>query len=95
MGKISLLGIIVVALVLMYLVGIFAFGAVGLLGALIINTVVGFILLYIANLIGIKIPINVLTILLVVVFGLLGLAILALLALVGIYDADTTPSTKS
>jgi len=87
MGKISLLGIIVVALVLMYLLGSVTFGAVGLLGSVIINSIVGFVLLWIVNMIGIDIPINVLTILLVAVFGLLGLAILALLALLGVYDA--------
>ena len=92
MGKISLLGIIVVALVLMYLLGSFAFCALGLLGAVIINSIVGFVLLWIVNLIGIDIPINVLTILLVAVFGLLGLAILALLALLGVYDA--APNAK-
>ena len=87
MGSISLLGIIIVALVLMYLVGTVAFGTVGLFGAVIINSIIGFVLLFIANVIGIKIPINVLTILAVAVFGLLGLAVLALLALLGMYDA--------
>ena len=94
MGSISLLGIVVVALVLMYLLGNFAFGSVGLLGSLIINSIVGFILLYLVNMIGIKIPINIVTILVVAIFGLLGLAILALLAFLGIYGFDATPRIK-
>lgn len=94
MGSISLLGIIVVAIVLMYLVGGVAFGTVGMLGAIIINSLIGFVLLFLANAIGIKIPINVFTILLVAIFGLLGLALLALLALLGVYGAESMPSGK-
>lgn len=94
MGSISLLGIVVVALVLMYLLGNFAFGSVGLIGSLIINSIVGFILLYIVNMLGVKIPINIFTILLVAIFGLLGLALLALLAFLGIYGFDATPRIK-
>lgn len=95
MGSISLLGIVVVALVFMYLLGSFAVGSIGLLGSLIINSIVGFILLYIVNLLGIRIPINIVTILLVAIFGLLGLALLALLAFLGIYGSDATPRIKS
>jgi pro-sigmaK processing inhibitor BofA len=94
MGSISLLGIVVVALLLMYLLGNFAFGSVGLIGTLIINSIVGFILLYLVNMIGIKIPINIVTILVVAIFGLLGLALLALLAFLGIYGFDATPRIK-
>ncbi len=94
MGSISLLGIVIVALVLMYLLGSFTFGTMGLLGSLIINSIVGFVLLFIVNMLGIKIPINIVTILMVAIFGLLGLAILALLAFLGIYGADATPRLK-
>jgi len=94
MGQISLLGIIVVALLLMYLVGGFAFNTMGALGALIINSIIGFALLFLVNMVGIKIPINIFTILLVAIFGLLGLALLALLALLGIYGADAMPRVK-
>ena len=94
MGNMSLMGIIIVALVLMYLVGSFAFGSLGFLGAVIINSVVGFVLLFVANMIGIKIPINIFTILLVAIFGLLGLVFLALLALFEIYDSDKASSGK-
>ena len=95
MGKISLLGIIIVAFLLMYILGNFAFHSVGLLGTLLINSIVGFILLYIVNLLGVKIPINIVTILVVAIFGLLGLAILAVLALLGIYGFDGTPQVKT
>ncbi len=94
MGNISLLGIVVVALLLMYVLGNFAFGTVGLLGSLIINSIVGFVLLYVVNMLGVKIPINVVTILVVAIFGLLGLALLALLAFLGIYGFDATPRLK-
>ena len=94
MARISVLGIILVALVLMYLIGGYAFSSVGMLGALIINSIVGFILLYIANMIGIRIPINIVTILVVAIFGLLGLVLLVLLELIGAYSSDSTPGTK-
>jgi len=94
MARLSVLGIIVVALVLMYLIGGFAFGTVGALGALIINSIVGFILLYIANMIGIRIPINVVTILVVAIFGLLGLVLLVLLDLTGAYSSDSPSGAK-
>ena len=94
MGNISLLGIAVLAFLLAYLLGSVAFGSVGLLGSLLINSIVGFILLYVVNLLGVKIPINIVTILVVAIFGLLGLAILALLAFLGIYGFDATPRLK-
>lgn len=95
MGRISLLGLAVVAFLLAYLLGSFTFGAMGLIGSLIINSIVGFVLLFIVNMIGIKIPINIVTILVVAIFGLVGLALLALLALLGLYGADATPSIRT
>jgi pro-sigmaK processing inhibitor BofA len=94
MARISLLGIIVVALVLMYLMGNFAFGSLGLLGSLILNSIVGFILLFLVNMIGIRIPINIFTILLVAILGLLGLVLLALLELLGVYSMDSSSGSK-
>ncbi|MFA6214057.1 MAG: pro-sigmaK processing inhibitor BofA family protein [Candidatus Micrarchaeia archaeon] len=91
MARISALGIIIVALVLMYLLGNFAFGSVGLIGSLIINSIVGFVLLYLANMIGIRIPINIVTILVVAIFGLLGLVLLVLLEVLGAYSSDSRP----
>ena len=94
MARLSGLGIIVVALVLMYLIGGFAFGAVGALGALIINSIVAFVLLFIANMIGIRIPINIVTILVVAIFGLVGLVLLVLLDLFGAYGSDSASGAK-
>jgi len=90
----SHLGIIIVALLLLYLVGGFGLASVGLAGVLIINIILGFILLFVANAIGINIPINLLTIVLVIIFGLGGLAFLALLALLGVYDGAPAKSKK-
>jgi uncharacterized membrane protein len=94
MGKISLLGIVMIAFVFMFLLGGIVLPGVGLLGSIVLNSIVGFILLFAANLIGIKIPINILTLLVVLIFGLAGLAVLALLALFGMYDGPDTPSSK-
>ena len=94
MGKIHLLGIIMIAFVFLFLLGGIILPGMGLLGSIVINSIVGLMLLYLANLIGIRIPINLLTLLLVMIFGLAGLALLALLALFGLYDGPDTPTAN-
>ena|GEM_PF-1144420 len=94
MGKIHLLGIVMIAFVFMFLLGGIILPGMGLLGSIVLNSIIGFMLLFGANLLGIKIPINILTLLLVLIFGLAGLALLALLALLGLYDGPDTPTAN-
>jgi pro-sigmaK processing inhibitor BofA len=94
MGKTHLLGILMIAFVFLFLLGGIVLPGMGLLGSIVINSIVGVMLLFLANIIGIKIPINPLTLLIVLIFGLAGLALLALLALFGIYDGPDTPRSE-
>jgi len=83
-----------IAFVFMFLLGGIILPGMGLLGSIVLNSIIGFMLLFGANLLGIKIPINILTLLLVLIFGLAGLALLALLALLGLYDGPDTPTAN-
>jgi pro-sigmaK processing inhibitor BofA len=94
MGKIHLLGIVMIAFVFMFLLGGIILPGMGLLGSIVLNSIIGFMLLFAANLLGIRIPINILTLLVVLIFGLAGLALLALLALFGLYDGPDTPTAN-
>jgi len=53
------------------------------LPALVINTVLGLFSMFLLNIVGIHVPINLLTILIAAVFGLLGVAVMAILAIFG------------
>ena len=50
---------------------------------IILNTVLGFIAMFLLNLIGIHIPITILTLIIAAIFGLLGVAVMAFLAIFG------------
>ena len=84
-----------IAFVFLFLMGGIILPGMGLFGSIVINSIVGVIVLFLVNLIGIRIPINLLTLLLVMIFGLAGLALLALLALIGLYDGPDTPSSEN
>jgi len=51
--------------------------------ALLANTILGFIALFLFSFFGIHVPINLLTIIVVAIFGVLGAAMLAILSILG------------
>ncbi len=57
--------------------------SVGILGALLTNTILGLIAIFVLNFLGFGIPINTVTLLLSAIFGLLGVAVLAFLMVFG------------
>jgi len=61
----------------------------GLLVSLLINSILGVLVLALLHLLGLHVPINLLTVLVVVLFGLAGVALLALLAFFEIYGDET------
>jgi len=50
---------------------------------IILNTVLGFIAMFLLNVLGIHIPITILTLIIAAIFGLLGVAVMAFLAIFG------------
>jgi hypothetical protein len=58
--------------------------SIGVLGALLVNTVSGLVAIFLLNFLGLGIPVNTITIIVAAVFGLLGVGVLAFLAIFGI-----------
>lgn len=86
--NIALLLVALVALVLLFGLGGPVVTGMGLVIAVIINSFIALLALYLLNFIGLHIPINIITILVVVVLGLFGLALLALLAFFEVYGHE-------
>ncbi len=87
MGKIALLVVAILALALLFGIGGLALPAAGLLGALLLNSLIGLLILYVLNAVGVHIPINIVTLLVVLIFGLGGIVLLCLLAFFRVYGA--------
>jgi len=69
------------------------FAASGLLASLLINSLLGILVLVLLHVLGLHVPINLLTVLVVVLFGLVGIALLALLAFFNVYGGQTITRT--
>lgn len=91
-NNIALLLVAVVALLLLMGIGGLAVPATGLLAALLINSLIGILILWLLNFIGIHIPINIVSLLVVLVLGLAGVIILCLLAFFDIYGGMGRPA---
>jgi len=53
--------------------------------ALLANTILGFIALFLFSFFGITVPVNLLTVIVVAIFGVLGAAVLAILSILGMF----------
>lgn len=53
--------------------------------ALLANTILGFVALFLFSFFGITVPVNLLTIIIVAIFGVLGAAVLAILSILGMF----------
>jgi len=83
MALIQLAFVVIIIAVFLAIVYHFLKSGVKALPALIANTFLGFVAMFLLNFIGIHIPINILTLIIAAIFGMLGVAVLTVLSIFG------------
>ncbi|MBI2445517.1 pro-sigmaK processing inhibitor BofA family protein [Candidatus Micrarchaeota archaeon] len=93
MASAGLLVVAVLAILVLMALGGSTIASAGLLVSLLINSLLGVLVLALLHILGLHVPINLLTVLVVVLFGLAGVVLLALLAFFDIYGDRTITRT--